>query len=46
MWLCETMVIKRPIRTLRQALRYWCPARLTLRLPDRPRIHAWLWWNF
>ena len=40
------IVIAKPIRRFRWALRYWFPRRLTLNLPDRPRIHAWLWWNF
>jgi hypothetical protein len=38
------MVLKRPIRTLRMALRYLTPTRLTL--PHNPPIYAWLWWNY
>lgn len=38
------MVLKRPVRNLRNALRYWRPKRLTL--SHHPRIHAWLWWNY
>ena len=38
------MVFKRPIRTLRTALQYWLPKRLTL--GHHPRIYAWLWWNY
>ena len=37
-------VLKRPIRTLRVALRYFIPRRLTL--DCNPRVHVWLWWNF
>ena len=33
----KLMVIAKPHRSLRRALRYWWPHRLTLRLPDRPR---------
>ena len=40
------MVLKEPRRSFRMAIRYWWPKRLTLNLPGRPRIHAWLWWNF
>lgn len=32
-----------PYRSLRKALRYLRPRRLTLK--HNPRIHAWLWWN-
>lgn len=35
------MVLKRPIRSFRIAMRYWYPKRLTLGVC--PRIHAWLW---
>lgn len=38
------MVLAYPRRSLRRALRYWRPKRLTL--PSNPRVHAWLWWNF
>ena len=38
------MVLKKPTRSLRMALKYWWPKRLTLK--HNPRIHAWLWWNF
>lgn len=38
------IVIAKPIRSLRIALRYIIPRRLTM-LHD-PRVHAWLWWNF
>jgi len=38
------IVFKKPLRSLRQALHYWLPRRLTLK--HNPRIHAWLWWNF
>ena len=38
------LVRKVPHRTLRIALRYWFPHRLTL--AKNPRVHAWLWWNF
>ena len=38
------MVLKKPTRNLRMALRYWFPKRLTLEC--NPRIHAWVWWNF
>ena len=37
-------VLAVPRRSLRKALRYWHPHRLTLR--HNPRVHAWLWWNF
>ena len=37
------MVRAYPYRSLRKALRYWRPRRLTLK--HNPRIHAWLWWN-
>lgn len=40
------IVLARPIRGWQMARRYWWPHRLTLRLPDRPRVHAWFWWNF
>ena len=47
-WLAEgsavNMVVKKPLRHWRVALRYWYPRRLTL--PCNPRVHAWLWWNF
>ena len=33
-----------PLRSIRQALRYASPKRLTLK--SNPRVHAWLWWNF
>jgi len=36
--------LARPIRSLRVALKYWWPKRLTL--SGHPRVHAWLWWNF
>jgi len=36
--------LKKPIRSIRIALKYWWPRRLTLK--DNPRVHAWLWWNF
>ena len=42
--LVRTMVLHRPLRSWKQALRYLLPYRLTL--PHNPRIHAWLWWNF
>jgi hypothetical protein len=38
------MAMAKPIRSLKSALRYWYPKRLTLE--HNPRIHAWLWWNF
>ena len=38
------MVLKRPFRSFRNALRYVWPRRLTLKC--NPRVHAWLWWNF
>ena len=38
------MALRRPIRSLRQALRYCWPKRLTL--AHGPRIYAWLWWNY
>lgn len=38
------MVLAKPIRSLRIALRYWLPKRLTLK--SNPAIYAWLWWNF
>lgn len=31
-------------RSLKIALRYWWPHRLTMKY--NPRVHAWLWWNF
>jgi len=37
-------VLKRPIRPVRMALRYWRPRRLTLKY--YPGVYAWLWWNF
>ena len=37
-------VLKKPIRSCRQAMRYVLPRRLTLQI--HPRVHAWLWWNF
>lgn len=40
------MTLRRPIRSLRMALRYWKPYRLTLDIPGRPDIRAWLWWNY
>jgi hypothetical protein len=40
----KIIVFKKPFRTLRQALYYWHPKRLTLK--ENPRVHAWLWWNF
>ena len=36
--------LKVPHRSFRMALRYWWPTRLTM--PENPRVHAWLWWNF
>ena len=42
----KIMVLKRPIRHLLVALRYLWPQRLTLNLPDRADIRAWLFWNF
>lgn len=38
------MVLAEPKRTLKKALSYWFPWRLTLK--SNPRVHAWLWWNF
>jgi len=38
------MVLAKPIRTIKQAIRYWFPYRLTLK--HNKRVHAWLWWNF
>lgn len=38
------IVLARPIRSFKRALRYIIPHRLTLK--ENPRIHAWLWWNF
>jgi hypothetical protein len=38
------MVLKKPLRSLSMALKYWLPHRLTL--DCHPRIHAWLWWNY
>ena len=46
------MVLKRPIRSLRVALRYWYPTRLTLGpyvflgMEYKAHCWAWLWWNF
>ena len=37
------MVLKRPIRSLRGALRYLFPKRLTI---SPPHVYAWLWWNY
>jgi len=36
--------LKIPHRSIKMALRYWYPKRLTLK--SNPRVHAWLWWNF
>ena len=41
-WRC--LRLARPIRSLKKALQYIVPRRLTLK--SNPRIHAWLWWNF
>lgn len=38
------IVLKRPIRSLKIALDYAIPKRLTLK--DIPPVYAWLWWNF
>jgi len=38
------IVMAKPTRSFRQAMRYWLPHRLTLKC--NPRVHAWLWWNF
>ena len=40
----SSLVLAKPIRAFRQALRFWRPKRLTLK--SNPRVHAWLWWNF
>ena len=46
------MVLKRPIRSLTIALRYWRPTQLSLiPHPYAPykgfrHCYAWLWWNF
>lgn len=36
--------LAQPVRSIKQALHYLTPCRLTLR--TNPRVHAWLWWNF
>lgn len=36
--------LAKPLRSIKKALHYWKPTRLTLKV--NPRIHAWLWWNF
>lgn len=38
-------VIAKPFR-FKKGLHRLFPRRLTLRLPDRPAIYGWLWWNF
>ncbi len=38
------IVLKKPIRTIKHAISYSWPRRLTLK--HNPRIHAWLWWDF
>jgi hypothetical protein len=37
-------VLAKPTRTVRRAMRYWRPKRLTLK--ENPPVYAWLWWNF
>jgi len=38
------MKLKRPARSMRNALRYIVPRKITLE--TNPPIYAWLWWNF
>jgi hypothetical protein len=42
-------VLKKPRRSLRMALHYWFPHKLTLTHNSdgtpRQAIYAWLWWN-
>lgn len=40
----QVPVIAKPVRSIKMALRYILPRRLTLR--RNPAIYAWLWWNF
>lgn len=38
--------LSRPIRSLRVALSYWWPYRLTMDFANRPAIWTWLWWSW
>jgi hypothetical protein len=42
--LYREIVLAKPLRSIKKALKYIVPKRLTLK--GNPRIHAWLWWNF
>lgn len=44
------MVLFKPLRSFRIAMKYWWPRRLTKNLTAEPGkelyISAWLWWNY
>lgn len=49
------MKLKRPLRSIRMAMRYWWPKKLTLDrtinekgeyVVNQVRVYAWLWWNY
>lgn len=44
-WKLEKAVLAKPTRSLKRALHFWYPKRLTFK--DNPKIRGcgWLWWN-